>query len=129
MKKILSSAALCLLAGCSSVPSAAPMSCIDARQSVQRFEVLSPTEVRVQSSSRAYHVVVEACDLTRADRIAFSNGPERMVWSGGQPIFATQLYGGQICGRAGETLVWRDHSQDFRFPGHVCRIVSIERIN
>lgn len=82
----------------------------------------------VRSGARNYRVMLDPCELGAADRIAFSNGPERLIWSAGRPVFATQLYSGQICGRAGDLLVWRQNFEDFRFPGRTCRVRSVERI-
>ena len=126
MQKILY-AMLFMLTGCATT-SGPPAQCLDARRGVDRFTVVASNEVIVQSGARDYRVVLDQCELESADRIAFSNGPERLIWSAGRPVFATQLYGGQICGRAGDTLVWRRHFEDFRFPGRTCRVRSVERI-
>lgn len=116
------------LVGCSTTPSASSQQCLDARQTVDRFTIVSSTELKVHSGARWYRVVVD-CDISHADRIAFSNGPERVVWYGSRPVFATQLHSAQICGRSGDTLVWRRHFEDFRFPGQMCRVQEVERIN
>lgn len=118
---------LLVLTGCATT-SNSPVQCLDARQGVDRFTVVAANEVIVQSRMRDYRVVLDQCDLGSADRIAFSNGPERLIWSTGRPVYATQLYSGHICGRAGDMLVWRRNFEDFRFPGRTCRVVSVERI-
>lgn len=117
------------LAGCATTSSTSSQQCLDARRTVDRFTVVSPTELKVQSGARWYRVVVEHCDLSNADRIGFSNGPERTIWYGSRPVFAAQLYSGQICGRAGDMIVWRRHFEDFRFPGQSCRVQIVERID
>jgi len=120
------------LAGCASGPSWSAYECLDARQPVTRFNVVSPTEVVLRTGARSYQITTDSsCDLSRADRISFSNGPERLIGferSTG-PIYATQLYGGQICGRSGDFLVWRENFEDFRFPGKTCRVTQVHRLN
>jgi hypothetical protein len=117
------------LTGCSTVTTTtSSQECLDARQTQERFNIVSPTEVEVLSRGRWYRVTLDHCDISAADRIAFSNGPERMVWYGNQQAFAAQLYSGQICGRAGDMIVWRQHFEDFRFPGHTCRVSQVQRI-
>ena len=117
------------LTGCSTVaPTRSSQECLDARQTQERFKIVSPTEVEVLSRGRWYLVTLDHCDISDADRIGFSNGPERMVWYGNQQAFATQLYTGQICGRPGDMIVWRHHFEDFRFPGHMCRVSQVQQI-
>lgn len=128
MKKLLLLAVLGLM-GCSTTGTSSTYDCLDAREPHDRFKIVSPTEMEVFSRGRWYRVTVEHCDISAADRIGFSNGPERMVWYGNQVAFATQLYGGQICGRAGDLIVWRRHFEDFRFPGHVCQVSKVQRIS
>lgn len=117
------------LVGCATTSSVSSQQCLDARRTVDRFTIVSPSELKVQSGARWYRVVLENCDISNADRIGFSNGPERMVWYGSRPVFAAQLYSGQICGRAGDMVVWRRHFEDFRFPGQMCRVRTVERID
>lgn len=117
------------LVGCATTSSVPSQQCLDARRTVDRFTIVSPTELKVQSGARWYRVVLDNCDISNADRIGFSNGPERIVWYGSRPVFAAQLYSGQICGRAGDMVVWRRNFDDFRFPGQMCRVRSVQRID
>lgn len=100
--------------------------CLNANRDMRGFKVLSSNTFLVDYGRHDYVVTVNpSCDLSGAEKIAFTQMPERTLRMNGRTIFATQLQSGQICGTGFDSVVSRRRGEDFYTMGHSCRVQSV----
>ncbi len=121
-----------LLAGCASTfeNNNIAQNCINIDRKMISFEKIDNNTLRLNYlGNQSFDVTVsDNCPIHRADKISFSQGPQRLLDHRGDIIYAGNLHTSQICGRAMDNLIVRDKFQNLDHPGYTCRIEGIQRV-